>query len=421
MGIQAINNKVREANFTGTRVDLSEGSIDAQKSDTYNCILIVVTGEFSLPGRSPKLFVQTFFLAGQGNGASYYCRNSVLRLLATPTVAPTPAPAPQPVVPASVPAQHTPQPQYNAPVDSEHESVADLHAKMQVQATLASIEDFEEPAPVKPSSIPATASAPMEEPEETYEEPAPVIEEPKGPRSYLDMVKKGTAVPVSATTSTRVVRTTKPTPIPAVTPTPAAIAKSTSRSATKSVEVRNGNGANGEVKNKSKSTSVVRNHSLFLSKLPADATTSDVEQLFSGYKVNISVLAEKGFAFADFDNEVTMKEALAKVTESSVIIRNTTISIEEKKQIPKKTTEAKPGRASGSSDKATSGTKTTSGDKTASGDKTPSGERANRGPRREKSDRSAPAGETSKPPSSERSERKARGDDPKPPRPAPKV
>ena len=65
-GVEAIRQKVSELHLAGARVDLSDGSVDAQRSD-INGVFVVVTGEFAQPSRSlePKRFVQTFFLASQ--------------------------------------------------------------------------------------------------------------------------------------------------------------------------------------------------------------------------------------------------------------------------------------------------------------------------------------------------------------------
>lgn len=74
-GAEEIRVKVAELDLAGARVDLSEGSVDAQRSDV-NGVFMVVTGEFTQPSRSlePKKFVQTFFLASQapsGQTVSY--------------------------------------------------------------------------------------------------------------------------------------------------------------------------------------------------------------------------------------------------------------------------------------------------------------------------------------------------------------
>ena len=62
-GLEKIKAAIRDK-LTGARVDLTEGSVDAQNSDG-NSVLIVVTGEFAQPDMEPRKFVQTFFLANQ--------------------------------------------------------------------------------------------------------------------------------------------------------------------------------------------------------------------------------------------------------------------------------------------------------------------------------------------------------------------
>jgi hypothetical protein len=60
---------VSELNLAGARVDLTDGSIDAQRSDNSG-VLLMVTGEFTQPDLVPRRFVQTFFLSSQANAGS---------------------------------------------------------------------------------------------------------------------------------------------------------------------------------------------------------------------------------------------------------------------------------------------------------------------------------------------------------------
>ena len=62
-----IREKVESLNLAGAKVDLTDGSIDAQKSDN-NAVFLVVTGKFTMPGKSARPFVQSFFLVCQTGG-----------------------------------------------------------------------------------------------------------------------------------------------------------------------------------------------------------------------------------------------------------------------------------------------------------------------------------------------------------------
>jgi Nuclear transport factor 2 (NTF2) domain len=66
-GLDAIRDKVSALNFGGARVDLTDGSVDAQRSDGDG-VLVMVTGDFSKPGHESRRFVQSFFLASQTIG-----------------------------------------------------------------------------------------------------------------------------------------------------------------------------------------------------------------------------------------------------------------------------------------------------------------------------------------------------------------
>jgi len=81
--IEGIREHIGSLQLAGCRLDLSEGSIDAQKSEQGG-VFLVVTGNLMMPGQPARQFVQSFFLAAQSTKgiASYYVRNSVFRLLA---------------------------------------------------------------------------------------------------------------------------------------------------------------------------------------------------------------------------------------------------------------------------------------------------------------------------------------------------
>jgi hypothetical protein len=62
--IESIRECISELQLTGCRLDLSEGSIDAQRSEQGG-VFLVVTGNLMLPGKPYHHFVQSFFLACQ--------------------------------------------------------------------------------------------------------------------------------------------------------------------------------------------------------------------------------------------------------------------------------------------------------------------------------------------------------------------
>jgi hypothetical protein len=65
-GIHDIREVVEMHQLAGARLDLSEGSMDAQKSDN-NGVFLLVTGYFTRPGCARRQFVQSFFLAASQN------------------------------------------------------------------------------------------------------------------------------------------------------------------------------------------------------------------------------------------------------------------------------------------------------------------------------------------------------------------
>ncbi len=63
-GPESIRAAISSLNLKNTKVDLSNGYIDAQKS-TNNGVVVVVVGQLSFPGGPAKPFVQSFLLSNQ--------------------------------------------------------------------------------------------------------------------------------------------------------------------------------------------------------------------------------------------------------------------------------------------------------------------------------------------------------------------
>lgn len=64
IGAENIRAKAAEFNLAGARFDLSDGSVDAQKSEN-NGIFVLVTGQFTVADQPSRLFTQSFFLSIQ--------------------------------------------------------------------------------------------------------------------------------------------------------------------------------------------------------------------------------------------------------------------------------------------------------------------------------------------------------------------
>lgn len=61
-GVEAIRDYIEHLNLAGAHVDITNGTIDAQKSDN-NGIIVVVTGHYTPCQQATRPFIQTFFLA----------------------------------------------------------------------------------------------------------------------------------------------------------------------------------------------------------------------------------------------------------------------------------------------------------------------------------------------------------------------
>ena len=86
-GQDAIKQRIEGLNFAGTVLDLTEGYVDAQTTDS-NGVLITVFGNITFRGDATRPFLQAFVLASQADAASFYVRNSLLRLLDVPSAQP---------------------------------------------------------------------------------------------------------------------------------------------------------------------------------------------------------------------------------------------------------------------------------------------------------------------------------------------
>ena len=64
-GVQAIMDHVAQLQLAGSRVDLTNGLIDAQQSE-YDCVIVCVNGQITFPSSpASQAFVQSFVLAPQ--------------------------------------------------------------------------------------------------------------------------------------------------------------------------------------------------------------------------------------------------------------------------------------------------------------------------------------------------------------------
>lgn len=382
-GVFAITEKVRQLSFLESRVDLSEGSIDAQKSDTTS-ILIVVTGEITLPGKAASLFVQTFLLAGQGGGLSYYCRNSILRLLSAPArlAAPAPVAAPAVVVAAPQPAPAAPaatlQQHYESTTPVQQPTADDLHAK----TALSSLEDEEQPAAAEPEADVPEPEAVQEEEEvdeyveiEVTEEYEELVVEEKT-KLWSDVIKKSGP---STVTRTRVVKKTvlksslaaqqhlataalqnatlaESAPAAAKTAAPRG---SSARPAAGSAKPAAAAGSGA----KPRSSAPVR-HTLFVSGVAANVTESDlVEALVqaegSGGKEavkRVEIVRDRSMAFVDVDTEAHLQAILARAGKG-LEVKGARVKVAEKRAAapagaPKKADDKKPAAAAAGSDAA---------------------------------------------------------------------
>lgn len=394
-GGDKIREKVESLNLAGAKVDLTNGSIDAQKSEN-NAVFLVVTGEFTMPGKSARPFIQSFFLVCQGGKSdgppSYYVRNSVFRLFGkdAATSAEVIAPARPAMVTTAVFEEKVDvmEPEKAEPVVEnlpEVTSEGDDFGKT-VGADTSNVDDLDattvtsEPEYVNVSvsakedavavAVASTASASSEAAPQQVKEVVPepvVVKEKVKPASWACLFAGGGSPEPAAQEAPKakkviaVKRDVEGDKAAAASPAPGAF-----KSATPALTVR-------------------------LSQLPENVTEEEIRVLFEPFgaikKVDINLL--KGFAFVDFADASGVKNAMAKKGSAYLTIRDTLISVEERQT---KSSGGAGGRLGGSNNRSggrvggiTGGARQSSQNKT--GDK-----RENRGASNNRDNRNKPAG-----------------------------
>eukprot|EP00428_Durinskia_dybowskii_P069362 CAMPEP_0170389832 /NCGR_PEP_ID=MMETSP0117_2-20130122/18824_1 /TAXON_ID=400756 /ORGANISM="Durinskia baltica, Strain CSIRO CS-38" /LENGTH=429 /DNA_ID=CAMNT_0010645839 /DNA_START=174 /DNA_END=1463 /DNA_ORIENTATION=- len=314
-GPDAIRSSINELNLKYTKVDLTNGYVDAQKS-ANNGVFVLVVGTLAPPDAPDKPFVQTFLLSNQGS-SSYYVSNSVFRLLVpseeaevvdggvlvqlTPTaasVAPaavveTPA-APVAVVPATKSVEDAISTAAVAASTTAAATAAESSAAGHIEAVEALLQEpaelealATEPAPA--ATAPAAAAAPIAAPAD-----------PNRKWNYSDIVKKinSGASPAAAP----VQQTRAPAPTHKVVPTAPAPAP----------------------------TPVV--YSVYVKQVPEAATAADLTALFSQFGVvtAVDMVSARSFAFVKYDSPAAITAAVAAGAAGKLTVHGQSLRVEER-------------------------------------------------------------------------------------------
>lgn len=355
-GADNIRLKVDNLNFAGALINLSDGSIDAQKSDG-NGVILMVTGDIVLPGQESKLFVQTFFLAEQttNSKASYYVRNSILRLLrSSPSVIgfgdaeaaeSLTAETQTTVTTQEVETQSHPQSYEDDQADDgkvdEAQQGFDESWPENSPSSDDAIEqadddddddddaDDEEVAGEEEEDDDVAAAAAAEPNTSEYDEDAQSpsaaattdSSEPEvpntGPRSYADMARRGSGVapqaPAPASRASAPKRTPPPTDAAKVPALPPGLVIN----GTPSPEAANG-------------TKRVE-YAVYINKIPENTTVEDLDAVFGpfGKVLKAEPINAKGYAFVTVDTEEALQGILGK-EKGFFVLRGATLEVEEK-------------------------------------------------------------------------------------------
>lgn len=330
-GSDNIREKVEQLNLTGAVVDLTDGSIDAQGS-VNNAVFLVVTGKFTMPGKSARPFVQSFFLECQTGGKgdlSYYVRNSVFRIYGDDSVTEVPVPAPVVVTTAVfekkedkktvVVVEKEPVKEEPIAVVEEPQQVSseeDDKVKGEIVEEASSANDDLDVVTVtsEPDYVNVTvkkeevsSSVELVEPVLAVEEKQPVVEAEKPAAN----VKFSWAQLASRTTPAA----SEPEPRPKqqkAAPVTAPVEKAAAPVAAKPA-------GNPPL-------------TVYISQLPSNIVEAELRELFEpfGNIKKVDVHAHKGFAFVDFSDAVAVQNAVQKKGTGYFTIRDTQFQIEER-------------------------------------------------------------------------------------------
>lgn len=341
---------------SNSKVDLANGSIDAQES-VGGDILVVVTGEMLLEGHTDnKLFVQTFFLK-KGPRKNYSVLHDILRFLDREQSDESNEPEPVQNPPSNTVADEIPQPEEVGQAEPEPDIVPEKEMDTDAAPEIPSVENEtkiesettnfveqevmdaevsetiseEEPSPaealeeeeeenvdpvVEPENVDKTSPSTTE----TATPPLDSSSKPKLPGSWASLVAGSSSASSSSTT--------KPANTETPANTPVATSPSKSSSAPKKEKESNAatnttapeqpkkapksqdaeiesTSANAPRNSRASGYGSKGNSSLFIKHVGDGITESDLRGLFKDFDfkiVNVSFYPSRGYAFVDFED-----------------------------------------------------------------------------------------------------------------------
>lgn len=340
-GVDSIREIVNNLELAGARLDLSEGSLDAQKSDN-NGVFLVVTGHFTLPGKNPRPFVQSFFLAcqsasGQKSGsASYYVRNSVFRLLGNDDEA---------VKDQGIEEHNDPPESYNVSESHFIQASVEDPPSASVEAPYETQVDF--PSELSDplfddNQVAVDASDDHAEKEELFANNDSSPEPSPSPPQELSAVDLTVHLqPTTLKSFADIVKTWGPTetaPVAAPSSGKPVSGRARSRGSPQTSSAQAGSEDAHSAVASPPDRPPRANASLYVNQLSEGVVESDLSELFSPFGAIRKIdLHGKGYAFVDYvesPSVINALEALA-ANPSAFTIRGTSIHVEERQNKPK--------------------------------------------------------------------------------------
>jgi len=364
-GVEEINKKIQKLDFRDCKVTLSV--VDCQASQSGG-IIVVVVGYLSNNGENPRKFVQTFFLAEQSKG--YFVLNDIFRYIEEhkSQEGQVPVSDNSRAEELSRPLTQEQQPHSEPESKQKETKPAPIHVQELTQSPPVSKEVIQsiETVPSKTAAPPTTtitaqpANVPKKESPKSSAAVKKVVvpppEEkpvPSGPKTWANIANTTSSIPtkeaVPAQSPTQSIKRTTPPP-QQQTPTQ-------------------------KPPRTPKEERVVATGALFVSNVPFGATEDQVKATFAkfGEIKNVSINNQKGFVFLDVATVELAQKVIQNAKEGELIIDGRTLSVEERREKPKREGSFKERR----------GDRNERGERSERNDRPPRSERADRPERRD--------------------------------------
>ena len=315
--------------FANSRVDLSEGSVDAQTSTNSN-IVLVVTGVFYTSGATNgRTFFQTFFLENQttdNHRPSYFVKNSIFRLISP--LGSTDKGAKE-YANASVSTLST----LESVLPSASATTDNIPHPIQPPSSTKKTNPYRAPAKETVNTDSATCAPALSVTDNTSEDAITAAKEEvvaasNSSRSYLDMLKKETPNVVINSKDKK----EKQQKEKATVPVASTVTNGVNIPDDKSDDTNEATNSNANPILGSEKRNRQQRNSVYVNYIPVDVTRDAISKIFSkfGPVSYCDYVTNRGFAFVEYNNPDTVKEVVESTAVEPIVISGFTLKVERR-------------------------------------------------------------------------------------------